>query len=617
MNLARTHNLTKLAGALLITHVVALLQVYSPLNLGLAGLVYPAAFLTAALFGFWPAVLEILLTSLITYFVAFPPRFTLDWRTPDDTVRLAIYAVTAIAISWFLERGRRTKADSLRAQHDSESHRQRLDDFFTKVPTPVAVLMGPELRFELANAEYERLIGAGRSIAGLTVPEVFPDLPSSLEQVLPNVLATGERFAANEYPLTISWGRSGEPQTKILNFIYEPLRNRAGIVEGIMVFAYEVTELVRAREAVLESERQSRAYAEAMPQMAFIADAAGNISYFNQRWYEYIGLPPGETEGWGWKNYPLHHPEDLEHTLEVWNAALRTGKPYEVEYRLRRHDGIFRWHLGRAIPVRDQHGAILRWFGTNTDIHDQKLAQEELAFAVRSRDEFLSVAAHELRTPVTSFLLQTQIRQRQLERVGRDYFSETRLKEMVQQDHRQALRLARLMDDILDVSLLARKNLELRLQQLDLGAFTQDVCEQLRPTFVERNVELHVHTVPGVLVHLDPPRLERALTNLLTNALKYGNRTPVTVTVNADGKWACVAVADRGPGIAPADHERIFGRFERAVTSLDASGLGLGLFISREIAIAHHGSLSVRSEPGHGATFEIRLPLSPLSSARG
>ena len=126
-----------------------------------------------------------------------------------------------------------------------------------------------------------------------------------------------------------------------------------------------------------------KTYAEAMPQMAFIADAEGKIIYFNQQWYKYVAGIEG-TEGWGWKDQPIHHPDDLQKTIDRWNYSLKTGEPYEIEYRLRRHDGKYRWHLGRAKPVRDNKGNIEFWLGTNTDIHKQKEAEEELW---KSRDK--------------------------------------------------------------------------------------------------------------------------------------------------------------------------------------------------------------------------------------
>jgi PAS domain S-box-containing protein len=127
-----------------------------------------------------------------------------------------------------------------------------------------------------------------------------------------------------------------------------------------------------------------KVYAEAMPAMAFIADASGNIIYYNKRWYDYIGIKE-DTKGWGWKNKSIHHPDDLQKTINVWKHSLDTGEPYEIEYRLRRHDGEYLWHMGKALPIRDNHGKIEMWLGTNTDIHSFKQAQERLEKELNER----------------------------------------------------------------------------------------------------------------------------------------------------------------------------------------------------------------------------------------
>ena len=134
-----------------------------------------------------------------------------------------------------------------------------------------------------------------------------------------------------------------------------------------------------------------KTYTEAMPQMAFIADVEGNIVYYNQRWYDYVAFQK-DTEGWGWKDKPIHHPDDLQRTIDRWNYSLKTGEPYEIEYRLRRHDGEYRWFLGRALPVKDEHGKIEMWLGTNTDIHKQKQFEE----AIRETKEKLQQSENKL-----------------------------------------------------------------------------------------------------------------------------------------------------------------------------------------------------------------------------
>lgn len=135
-----------------------------------------------------------------------------------------------------------------------------------------------------------------------------------------------------------------------------------------------ITERKHKEKVLEENERMIRTFLDTMPQMSFIADGEGNILHFNQRWYEYVRFEG--AEGQGWRERPVHHPDDFQRTVETWEASVRSGRPYEIAYRLRRHDGEYRWHLGRAFPVRDKHGIVRRWYGTNTDIHEERTTVE-------------------------------------------------------------------------------------------------------------------------------------------------------------------------------------------------------------------------------------------------
>lgn len=150
-----------------------------------------------------------------------------------------------------------------------------------------------------------------------------------------------------------------------------PSKDSEGKITGWFGIKNDISDLRAADKALKDSEEKFMTLAEAMPQMAFMANASGDITYYNSRWYQYVNGMEG-TEGWGWKDKPIHHPDDLEHTVDTWNHSLKTGEDYEIEYRLRRHDGKYRWHLGRAMAVRNDKGDIINWIGTNTDIHEQK-----------------------------------------------------------------------------------------------------------------------------------------------------------------------------------------------------------------------------------------------------
>ena len=397
--------------------------------------------------------------------------------------------------------------------------------------------------------------------------------------------------------------------------VWGPGGPKGGRILGGIAVTQDITELIRAEEALRRSEERFRTYAEAMPQMAFVADAEGNILYYNQRFYNYVGQTVG-TGGWQWRDVPVVHPEDLQKTVETWTHSLHTGQTYQIEYRLRRHDGVYRWHLGRALPITDDHGKIQQWLGTNTDIHEQKQLAIELEKSVRARDEFLSIASHELKTPLSSLKIQAQMLRRAIDKNQPDTFLPEKVRRMAEQTDRQVSRLVRLVDDMLDVSRIESGRFVIDLEKFDFLELLREVVERLRPQMSEAGVEVqfeHLEPVPG---EWDRFRIEQVVINLLTNAVRYGRGRPVSIRLERMPPGLRFTVRDQGLGISPEDQQRIFGRFERAVASSEVSGLGLGLYISREIVRRHGGILRVESEPGHGSVFIVELPLHAPESTR-
>ena len=237
-----------------------------------------------------------------------------------------------------------------------------------------------------------------------------------------------------------------------------------------------------------------------------------------------------------------------------------------------------------------------------TEARLRKEAEEALA----GRSEFLSIVSHELRTPIYALKLQLELLSRRVERGAtaeeqRDY---------VRRSERQIESLSHLMDGLFDLVRYERGQFELRYANVDLTTLARELTER----FCGRGSEVacHVEAPQGALfIQADPRRVEQAVVNLLTNAIKYGEGKPVTVRVSCEEKFACITVSDQGPGIAPVDQERIFRRFERLRAGDAQPGLGLGLYIARRVAEAHGGSLTVKSEPGSGAAFTLRLPRQP------
>jgi signal transduction histidine kinase len=242
-------------------------------------------------------------------------------------------------------------------------------------------------------------------------------------------------------------------------------------------------------------------------------------------------------------------------------------------------------------------------------------AKAELQRAVSMRDDFMSLIAHELRNPLNSVYMQTQLRRGIL--AGPKAPDPAAMLKMVERDERQIRSMVRLLDDMLDVSRARTGRLAMLPAAFDLATSTREVVDAIQEQASHAGVSITLAAPDTVPVVGDEFRIEQVITNLLTNALRYGRGRPVSVAVGvrAQEHEAFVSVRDQGMGVAPADQERIFEQFERAGGCDHVPGLGLGLYIARQIAQAHQGRLEVRSTPGEGAEFILSLPLPPQQAA--
>ncbi len=369
----------------------------------------------------------------------------------------------------------------------------------------------------------------------------------------------------------------------------------------------EAAERERAERALRDSEEQFRTLADSIPQLAWMARPDGHIFWYNRRWYEYTGATAERTEGWGWR--AVHDPAELPRVLANWQAALSRGEPWEDTFPLRRHDGQMRWHLSRAVPVRDDQGRVVRWFGTNTDITDRIEAEASLKEADRRKDQFLTMLAHELRNPLAPVLNGLQILR--LSEADREIAEQARA--MIE---RQIRHLTRLVDDLLDVSRITQGRIQVRRERIDLAHLVRTTAEDRRPVLEQAGMRLDLEVPEApVWVAGDRTRLAQVLNNLLDNAAKFrngGDRVTVRLSVDEGRGQAVIDVQDKGIGIAPDLFPRLFDVFAQADRSLDRSrgGLGVGLSVVKGLVELHGGEVRATSGgPGRGALFTVRLPL--------
>lgn len=376
--------------------------------------------------------------------------------------------------------------------------------------------------------------------------------------------------------------------------------------ERLQLLTAEVKKRQLAEVALRENEERLRLLVELVPQLVWVMRPDGHCTYVNQRWEDFTGMPLQEVQGKRWMEHLLH-PDDIQPMNEAWHHALAAGELFQVECRLRQaSDKRWRWFLARALPTRDGSGHIIEWFGTCTDIHEQKCTEQAAVEAVGIRDEFLSVAAHELKTPLTSLKLQLNLLARALTRTEGQQLP-LPMEAKFQAAHRQIARLNALNDSLLDVSRISTGRLSLELQPVDFSQLITECVERLEPEFARVGCAVSIDLQPEVTGYWDPLRLEQVVVNLLTNAFKYGPGKPVELRLRATGGKVSFSVKDSGIGIAPEALTRIFRKFERAVPAKNYGGLGLGLYIAKQIIEAMDGCITVDSSPDVGSTFTVHL----------
>jgi two-component system CheB/CheR fusion protein len=324
----------------------------------------------------------------------------------------------------------------------------------------------------------------------------------------------------------------------------------------------------------------------------------GKINFFNARWYEYTGLGFSQDISAVWAS--VIHPDDAQRTKEAYVDSLQTGNSLEIENRYKKLDGTYRWHLTRSTPLRSATGEIQFWVGTATDIDDQRKAIEK-------KDEFISIASHELKTPLTSLKAYLQL----IAKFDQEPVPQ-RIRRFIEKADNSMNKLHLLVNDLLDFSRIQAGKLDFSLTPVRVNELVSACVEHARYMYPDH----HIIYVPGFdyQVRGNMERLEQVVMNLINNAVKYSpDRKEIALSTTLENQKIKVAVKDFGIGLSESQQERIFERFYRVADSTYmASGLGMGLYISMEIVKSHFGTMGVESRPNEGSTFYFLLD--PLSN---
>jgi PAS domain S-box-containing protein len=385
--------------------------------------------------------------------------------------------------------------------------------------------------------------------------------------------------------------------------------SRALLIAGAVALALALAAYVIARRSVralVRSEARYRIAFENAPIGIAHVGLDGSWLRVNRRYAEILGYEEEELGALRFQD--LTHPEDLPaDEARARRLVAGDGDLHAWEKRYVRRDGRTTWVNLTVALVRDR-ARRPRYFITAAEpIDARKAVEEELRDAVRARDEFLHVASHELRTPLTS--LRLQLGSLKLA-ASRGAAEPDRVAAKADAALRQQARLARLVEELLDVSRLDLCELRIAARDADLAATVRGVAERQADAAMRTGTPVRLDLPDALPARFDPDEVERAIGHVLANAVKYGAGNPVDVELTCRDDLAIVVVRDGGIGIDPAERARIFDRFERAVSSRNYGGLGIGLFLARRVVEAHGGSIAVDSAPGAGATFRIELPLS-------
>lgn len=449
-----------------------------------------------------------------------------------------------------------------------------------------------------------------------------------------------QRFSANE-PMVVT-DTEADPQITperagsyreiaVRSFIGVPLFKGGGLVAAMSVHqaeprawladdvellqlvaarCWESVERVRTVRSLQASEQRLRFMAESMPQKIFTARPDGRVDYVNAQWLEFTGRTLAElTDPVCWKD--VVHPDDLEENLRCWQRALETGEPLQVEHRIRRHDGEYRWHLARAQPMRDQSGRLLLWIGSNTEIEEQKRAEEQLERTVAERtarlretigelEAFSYSIAHDMRAPLRSLKGFSEIllseHDAQLDPEGRGYLRRIAA---------AAGRMDKLIQDVLDYSRIVRG--ELALEPVDVAQLVRSIIETY-PSFAEDRVDIILQE-PIPAVRGNEAMLTQIFSNLLGNAVKFvapGVRPEISIWAETRDGCVRLFVRDNGIGVPSHQHERIFKIFQQG--ELGYGGTGIGLAIVKKAAERMGGRVGLESRRGAGSTFWVDVP---------
>ncbi len=492
--------------------------------------------------------------------------------------------------------------EKVKSDKDLKESIHRFNEFIYSSPSMIAILSGRDLIIEVANESMLENWGKGKNVIGKPlIREVLPEMADQgMEDIFHEVYQTGIPYHAHEMPLYHY--RNGKLELGYFDFIYQPQRNRKGEIKGVAVIATEVTEKAKLHQTIKEDERKFRRLADLIPDKISTGTPDGNVTYYNQSWLDYTGLSTEDLIGKGWTS--LIHPDDVPQVEEYLQSASQKETNFDKELRLLNRDGEYKWHMSRAVQIRDDYGNLKFWVGASTEIH--KFKEEE-----KRKEDFLKMVSHELKTPVTSIKGYIQLLMSMLDSGKEIDLKSLPLKSSLKRIDSQISRLTRLISEMLDLTRVEEARLELQKENFYINDLVEECVKDLEYSFTSSKITIVENE--RFQVFGDRDRLGQVLINFITNAIKYSpenKNIEVRIYHDEDGMGS-VSIKDCGIGIAQKDQQKIFERFYRVSGQMEDtySGFGIGLYLAKEIVERHKGLIRVNSKLGDGAEFIFSLPV--------
>lgn len=572
----------------LMTALVLSLNYFFPEFMGSSlAFVYPAVFLISWYFGVGAGVFSFLLS--VGFFVSYFHPEANDW------MRLGTFAFTTSFVLWLIHRGRESES-RLKTNHGL--FRTSLNSIGDAV-----ILTDRDHLVMFMNPMAEKITGKNlfdvRCEPLMSVLQLEGESIGTFSHALTDVMDGKRPWESKGHCKLLR--QDGE--TQYVEISCAPIHIEDGTM-GLVIIMKDVGRMQEAMASLTQSEERLR-LATDVSQLGiweanlFTGHVARNANH--DKIFGFGDLLPY----WEISDYQKRvHPDDKEMVTDMIRYSVHACENLDHRFRIQRDDGSIRWVSCTGKVECDHNGKAIRIIGTMMDITEKKRSEDMLHEALFYRDEFLSIASHELKTPLTSLKLQSQMFNRQLEKNPRDAFSPDRIKRFMYEADKQVSRLTRLVDDMLDISRIRTGRLSISPEKVEISSVVNEVVEKMKPHFETLEIGDFEHGE----VFCDRLRIEQVITNILNNALRYGKGRPVKVDLRQEKDSMTISVTDQGMGIPENFKDKIFSRFQRAVPASEVSGLGLGLYISKQIVEAHQGKISVDSELDKGSRFTVQIP---------